>query len=185
MLETALYVALGLAGIAAIVVLVASRRPDTQKFVRSIEIAAAPDAIFPLINDLRLFSTWSPFENDPSMKKAYSGPDRGQGQRMDWNGNSQVGEGSVTILGSTPSSRIDMQLSTIRPMSGENHVSFTLAPSAGRTTVTWSIEGAVPLMVKVMRLFIDMDRMCGGMFEKGLASLKAQVESSAVVAKRA
>jgi hypothetical protein len=183
MLDTVIYVALGLAAAAAIVVVLALRRPNTMRIVRSQEIGARSEAIFPLINDLRAFSTWSPFEKDPAMKRAYSGPDQGQGQRMAWSGNSEVGEGSVTILESAPFSRIDMQLSTIRPMRGENHVTFTLVPgSRGTTTVTWSIEGDAPLMAKVVQVFMDMDRICGREFERGLANLKATVERSSAAA---
>jgi hypothetical protein len=161
------------------------RRPDTQKIVRSADIAAAPEAIFPLINDLKQFSTWSPFEKDPAMQKVYSGPEQGQGQRMDWNGNSEVGEGSVTVLSSSVASRIDMQLSMVRPMRGDNHVTFTLVPSGGSTKVTWAMEGGVPLIAKVMQLFIDMDRMCGAEFERGLANLKAKIERSHAAAAQA
>lgn len=183
MLETAIYVVLGLAAAAVIVLVFAWRRPDTMRIVRSQEIGSRPEVIFPLINDLKRFSTWSPFEKDPAMKRDYSGPDQGQGQRMAWSGNSEAGEGSVTILGSSPPSRIDMQLSTIRPMRGENHVTFTLVPSSrGTTTVTWSIEGGLPLIAKVMQLFVSMDRMCGGEFERGLANLKAAAERSSTAA---
>jgi len=185
MIEAALYSALGLAGLAAVVLGLAWRRPDRMRVVRSSEIDAPPAAIFPLINDLRLFSTWSPFEKDPRMTRTYSGPAFGPGQRMDWNGNSEVGEGSVTILSSQPSSRVDMQLVMIRPMRGDNHVTFTIEPRAGRTTVTWAIEGAVPLIAKVMGLFVNMDRMCGGAFEQGLANLKARVEREPAAATRA
>lgn len=183
MIETALYVALGLAVVAAVVLALAWRRPDTMKIVRSADIAAPPEAIFPLIEDLRLFSTWSPFEKDPAMAKTYSGPDRGPGQRMAWNGNAEVGEGTVTVLGSSPPSQVDMQLSMIRPMQADNHVTFTLSPHAGATTVTWSIVGGVPLAGKVMQLFVDMDRMCGAQFEEGLANLKARVERLSVPAR--
>ena len=182
MIETVIYIALGLAAAAAIVLVLASRRPDTMRVVRSRDIAAAPETIFPMINDLRLLSTWSPFEKDPNMQRTYSGPDHGQGQRMDWNGNSEVGEGSLAILSSVPSSRVDMQLNFVRPMRGDNHVTFTLVPGSQGTTVTWSIEGGVPFIAKVMQLFVSMDRMCGGEFERGLASLKAAVERSPAAA---
>ena len=178
MLEALLYVALGLAAAAGIVLVLASRRPDTMKIVRSADIGAPPEVLFPLIEDLKLFSTWSPFEKDPGMTRDYSGPDRGPGQRMAWSGNSEVGEGSVTILGSTPSSRVDMRLIMIRPMRGDNHVTFTLVPGADRTTVTWSVQGAAPFIAKVMSVFVNMDRVCGAEFERGLANLKALVERS-------
>lgn len=177
MLEIVLYVLLGVAiGVAALLAY-ASTRPDTFLFKRSIEIGAPPAAIFPLINDLRRMSEWSPFEKmDPEMKRVYSGPDRGPGQRYDWDGNSQIGQGWLAIVDSVPPSRVGMQLNMIKPMSAQNDVTFTIEPSGPVTQVTWAMQGKLPLLHKVMHLFMDMDRMCGSEFEKGLASLKTMAE---------
>ncbi|WP_439542061.1 SRPBCC family protein [Hyphomicrobium sp.] len=179
MLEILGYIALALALAAALVVVYASTKPDRFTTARSVKIAAPPGEIFPLINDLKAFATWSPFENkDPNMSRVFSGPASGAGQRYDWKGNSEIGEGWLEILNSAEPSRVEMGLNMLKPMKATNEVTFSLVPEAGMTTVTWAMEGTVPLLAKVIHLFIDMERMCGGEFETGLANLKSAAESS-------
>lgn len=177
MLNTALYVFFGLAVVVAGVVAYASTRPDTFQVARSINIAAPPEAIFPLINDLKAFSTWSPFDKkDPNMKRDYSGPASGKGQRLDWDGNFEIGKGSLTILDTVPSSKVHMHLNMVKPMTAANAIAFTLEPEDETTNVSWVMQGDVPLFAKVLHLFVDMEGMCGADFEAGLASLKAKAE---------
>jgi hypothetical protein len=38
------------------------------------------------------------------------------------------------------------------------------------------MQGRQPFMAKVMGLFVDCYKMCGGLFEEGLAKLKALAE---------
>jgi len=182
MLEIAMYVLIGAGlGIGAVLAY-ASTRPDTFRFARSIDIAAAPEAIFPRINDLKRMSEWSPFEKmDPGMERVYSGPTSGPGQRYDWNGNSQIGQGWLLITDASSPSKVGMQLNMVRPMQAENQVTFTLEPRGGDTRVTWIMQGKLALLHKVMHLFVNMDRMCGGEFDKGLQTLKAAVESDVAV----
>jgi hypothetical protein len=40
------------------------------------------------------------------------------------------------------------------------------------------MAGKVNFMAKVVHLFMDMDRMIGGNFEKGLAQMKSVVEAA-------
>jgi len=56
--------------IAVVVVLViAATKPETFRVQRTIGIKAPPDKVFALINDLRGWSAWSPYEKkDPNMK---------------------------------------------------------------------------------------------------------------------
>ncbi len=177
MLATAFYIVLGIAISILALVAYASRRPDTFHTARSATIEATPEKIFPLINDLRLLSTWSPFEKkDPNIKRIYSGPESGEGQQLAWDGNSEVGRGTLTILGTVPSSEVNMELQMVRPMKAFNDIRFTLVPSGTRTTVTWAMRGDVPLFAKVLHVFVDMERMCGDEFDKGLASLKSLAE---------
>jgi hypothetical protein len=186
MLKFALYTLLTLAVLAAVVVAYASTRPDTFRVARSVSISAPPEAIFPLINDLRKFSTWSPFDKkDPNMARVYSGPDSGKGQRLDWDGNNDIGKGWFAIVDTSPPSKVDMELNMLKPMKAGNHVTFTLAPegngtNAGSTNVTWAMQGDVPLFAKVLHLFVDMEKMCGDDFATGLSSLKAMAEGRAV-----
>lgn len=178
MIEIVLYIVVGLAVLAGVVAAYASTRPDTMRFARSMRIAAAPEAIFPLINDLKAFSSWSPFERkDPNIKSVYSGPSSGVGQRHDWDGNKDVGAGWVVITESVAPSRIGMALTMTRPMACSNQVTFTLVPDGGgATTVTWAMEGQMSFVAKVLNVVVGMDRLCGPEFEAGLATLKEKVE---------
>lgn len=164
----------------AVVLVVAARRPDTFRIERSVAIAAPPERIFPLIADLRAFATWSPFEKkDPAMKRAYSGPPSGPGATYDFDGNGQVGKGRVQVTGAEPPRRVTMQLDMHSPMEAHNVVEFTLAPSAGGTTVTWAMHGPSSFLPKLLGLFMDMEGMVGRDFEAGLAELKAAAEAAA------
>ena len=179
MIEIVLYIVAGLAVLAGVVAAYASTRPDTMRFERSARIAAAPEAIFPLINDLRAFSSWSPFERkDPNIRSVYSGPESGVGQRHDWEGNKEVGAGWVIITESVAPFRIGMQLNMTRPMACSNQVTFTLVPDDAATTVTWAMEGQMSFIAKVLNVIVGMDRLCGPEFEAGLANLKTRVEAT-------
>jgi hypothetical protein len=160
----------------AAVLAYAATKPDTFMVRRSASIAASPEKIFPMIDDLRAQSTWSPFEKDPNMKRTHSGAPRGKGAVYAWDGNRQVGAGRIAITESMPSSKVVLLLDMVRPFKAHNTVEFTLDRIGAGTTVTWVMQGRQPYMAKVMGLFVDCDKMCGGMFEEGLAKLKALAE---------
>lgn len=178
MLEIALYVLLGIAVLVAAVIAYAATRPDTFRVARSIRIAVAPEAIFPFLDDFRKSQLWSPYETkDPDMKRTLSGPESGPGARYDWDGDKNVGKGSLVITDSVAPSRVAIDLSMVSPMRVNNHVAYTLEPEGdGATRVTWSMEGRAPLIAKVLHLFCNMDRMVGADFETGLQNLKALAE---------
>ena len=177
MLKFVVRAAIVIAAVIAGVLAYAAARPDTFQIARSIAIKAPPEKIFPMINDPHAFNTWNPFlKMDPATKLAYRGPASGKGAGHDWDGNSQVGKGSLEITDSLPSSRIVMKLDMIKPMEAHNRVEFTLEPKGDATQVTWVMSGPSPYVAKVMSTVFSMDRMVGGEFEKGLADLKAQAE---------
>ena len=67
-------IAAGLAGVLG----AAARKPAVFTVERSTEVAASPQAIFPLIDDFKQWVRWSPWEKlDPGMKKSHSGSERG------------------------------------------------------------------------------------------------------------
>jgi uncharacterized protein YndB with AHSA1/START domain len=159
------------------VLLHAANKPDTFRVQRTASIQAPQEKIFPLINDLRAFNTWNPFEKkDPNLKGRYSGPASGKGAGYAFDGNKDVGKGSIEILESSPPSKVTMRLSMLEPFEVRNTVEFTLTPSGGATNVTWAMHGPAPFVAKIIHVFIDMDRMVGSDFEAGLASLKAAAE---------
>jgi hypothetical protein len=50
--------------------------------------------------------------------------------------------------------------------------------NGAKTEVTWTMTGKNNFMGKAFSLFVDYDKMVGGDFEKGLASMKTLAESS-------
>ncbi|MDP2323320.1 MAG: SRPBCC family protein [Gammaproteobacteria bacterium] len=152
----------------------AATGPNTFSVSRSISIRAPAERIFPLINDLRSFTTWSPYEKkDPAMTRAFSDPESGPGAVYDFAGNSQVGTGRVTITNASPPTQVTMTLDMLTPMKTHNVIEFTLTPDANGTIVTWNMRGPRTFVTKVLNLFIDTDKIVSSDFEAGLASLKA------------
>jgi hypothetical protein len=159
------------------VLIAAAIRPDAFIMQRSAGMRAPAERIFPLINDLRVHESWSPFDKpDPATTKVHSGAAQGQGAVYEWNGKGQAGSGRIAITESHPFSRIVMQLDMLKPIRASNTVVFSLEPRADATLVTWAMHGHTPYLAKILHLFFNMDRMVGREFETGLANLKAIVE---------
>ena len=162
------------------VVIAASLQPTEFTVTRSEDISAPPEQVFPHINNLKKWDAWSPWDKlDPNMQKTYEGPDAGEGASYSWDGNDEVGAGSLTITKSDPNKRVDMHLKFVRPWEDECNVDFQLTPDGKTTEVSWTMHGENDFMGKVMCLFMDMDAMVGTSFEEGLAELKKVAEKPA------
>lgn len=174
-------IAVAIIGIAVVAVLaIASTKPDKFVVERSITINAPAEKIYPLLNDLHGFAKWSPYEEkDPNMKRTFSGAPTGKGSVYAWDGNDEVGAGTMSITDTVEPKDVTVNLHFIKPMEGDNTVHFKINPEGDASKVTWSMEGDSPFMCKVMQVFMNMDSMCGNDFAKGLAKLKSTVETAA------
>jgi hypothetical protein len=166
-----------LAGVIATVLFVATRKPDTANIQRSGYIAAPPSAIFPLINDLRAHRSWSPFDQDPNMQRTYSGPAKGVGSALEF-ADRKAGTGRIEITDASQPNQVVFRLVMTKPMNCDNVIKLSLTPRGGGTDVSWSMSGRPPFLAKLMGTVMDCEGMCGGMFEKGLATLKTLAESA-------
>jgi hypothetical protein len=168
-------IAIGVIGVLAY----AATLPDAFRVERSVSIKAPPERIFPLINNLKTMNEWNPFaKQDPTMRLKYSGPASGKGAANDWDSDGRAGQGRLEITESVPSSQITMRLDMIKPMEGHNIIVFALKPQVDGTDVSWAMSGTYAYIAKVICVFVSMDRMIGGAFEKGLADLKAMAEKA-------
>jgi hypothetical protein len=158
--------------------IIAAGKPDTFAVQRSATIAASAEKIHPLINDLRSFNTWNPYERkDPNMRRSYRGNAHGPGAGYDFAGNKEVGTGSIEITDSRMPHRVEMKLDMYEPFEAHNIVEFTLVKRGETATeVTWALRGPANFISKLMGVFFDMDQMIGRDFEAGLANLKALAE---------
>ena len=155
----------------------AASRPDQFRVERRARINATPDKVFPLLNDFRRWSIWSPWERlDPNLTRRHSGPDSGQGAVYEWEGNSNVGTGRMEITSASAPSQVTIKLDFIQPFQAHNVAEFALQRSGDATHVTWAMHGPNPFMARLMSAFLDMDQMVGKDFETGLANLKTITE---------
>jgi uncharacterized protein YndB with AHSA1/START domain len=163
-------------GIAAVLILAATK-PDEFRIQRTASIKAPPEKIFPLINDYKSWTAWSPYENkDPDMKRTYSPTTSGTGATYAWEGNGNVGAGNMVITNAQAPSKIALDLNMTKPMTAHNKVEFTLVPAGDNTLVSWAMRGETPYFAKIIHVFFNMDKMVGGDFEAGLAKLKVAAE---------
>ena len=168
-----------IAVILVVFVIIVAFQPADFHVTRTANVAAPAEVVFAQVNDLKKWEPWSPWVKlDPAMKQTYEGPASGTGAISRWAGNNQVGEGSMTITESRPNELIRFNLEFIKPMAGTSTAEFSFKPEGNQTSVTWSMSGKNNFIAKAMCLFMNMDTMVGGEFEKGLSSLKSIVEAS-------
>jgi hypothetical protein len=130
------------------------------------------------VNDFHKWEAWNPWARlDPAMKHAYAGAPAGTGAVYTWAGNREVGAGRMTMTESRPSDLIRIKLEFLTPFAATSTAEFTFKPEGDRTVVTWSMVGRNNFVAKAIHLVMDMDKMVGGNFEKGLADMKSVVEA--------
>lgn len=174
--KLAIALVVGVAGLLAY----ASTMPDSFRVSRTVSINAPAKKVWPFVNDVKLQNEWSPWDDkDPQLKKEYAGPSAGKGAVYTWDGNKDVGRGRLEIVDSLEPKLVVMDLQFEAPMKARDTAKLELAEKGKATDVTWSIEGPMPFASKVMCVFMDMDKMIGAEFEKGLGELKVLAEKGA------
>lgn len=138
---------------------------------KSILIDAAPEKIFPIINDLNNWEQWSPWvlaEPTATINVAKDG------KYHDWNGNI-IGSGNLKIESEVENQSVVMQLQFLKPWKSKALTKFHLKKTKKATLVCWSMESSLPFflfwMKKQMEVFVGMD------YDRGLAMLKDLVET--------
>jgi hypothetical protein len=170
---------IALAVIVIVFVVIVALQTSEFHVARSTTISAPPAAVFVQVNDFHKWEAWNPWGKiDPAMKQTYEGALAGSGAIYTWAGNNEVGEGRMAIIESRPSELIRVKLEFFKPFAATNTAVFTFKPEANQTVVTWSMFGKKNFMAKAIHLFMNMDKMIGGQFEKGLAKMKSVVEPS-------
>lgn len=152
-------------------------QPPEFSIARELTINASAEALFPYINNSKKSYEWMPWrEADPDAQMNYSGPEEGVGAKTTWDSNGQMGTGEALVVESIPNLSVKTQLTYTRPMNMSQMAEVSLTPTANGTVVRWSVSGHNTFLGRLMCVFLSMDKMVGGQFEKGLANLKALVE---------
>jgi hypothetical protein len=167
-----------LAVLAALAVIIALQ-PSDFRIVRSTSINAPAATVFEQVNDFHKWTGWSPWAKlDPNMKQSFEGATAGVGASYSWSGNDQVGEGRMTLTESRPNEIIRIKLEFLKPFAATNMAEFSFKPTGIQTAVTWSMTGTNNFVAKAFGLLMNMDKLVGADFEKGLAQLKSVAEAN-------
>ena len=170
---------IAVAVVLTVLVVVIATRPTEFRVQRSATISAPAPVVFAQVNDFHKWEAWSPYvKRDPAMKKTFEGAPAGVGAIYTWSGNNEVGEGRTTIIESRPGELIRIKLEFVRPFASTSAAEFVFKPEGERTVVTWALDGRNGFPAKAMGLVMNMDRMIGDDFEKGLAQIKAIAEAT-------
>ena len=168
-----------LALLVVVFLVVASLQPADIRISRSALISSAPAAVFARVNDFKKWEAWSPWAKlDPNTINRFSGSKSGEGAVFSWSGNSEVGEGVMTITESKPSEMIRIKLEFKKPFEATNDTEFTFTPEGDKTRMTWTMSGKNSFIGKAMGLVLNCDKMVGSQFEKGLANIELLVKTA-------
>ncbi|MEQ1814499.1 MAG: SRPBCC family protein [Candidatus Nitrotoga sp.] len=161
----------------AAILIYASTKPDTFRVERSATFKTTPDKVFAQINDFHNWSAWSTWERmDANMQRTHSGETSGVGAKYAWLGNNKVGQGSMEITKSIPSSKLMVNLNFMKPMEAHHIGEFVITPEGDGARLTWAMYGQHPFIGKLFGVFVNMDKMIGKDFEDSLNNLRAVLE---------
>ncbi|MBP7510652.1 MAG: GyrI-like domain-containing protein [Bacteroidia bacterium] len=181
------YTLLTLISILVILILVSFFLPNENSIERSIQINAKPSNVFTPINNLKLWTNWSPWHHlDTNTQYTYNEIETGKGAKYIWKSNHfEVGNGTLTIENAALDSFVDIVLEMNN--AGKGYARFLLTPNDSGTFVKWSFYKSskdMPFfMVPFAKLMLPfMDKFIGTNFENGLKYLKKHVESNPKIA---
>jgi uncharacterized protein YndB with AHSA1/START domain len=111
------------------------------------------------------------------MKHTFIGTDGIPGAKMEFEGNSKAGSGSLEMLSMVPNQKVEYRLLMTKPMKADNRVVYILEPTPEGTRFIWTMTGESNFIGKLFSTLIDCEKMIGGQFEEGIQNLKKVVET--------
>jgi len=167
-LKYLLYALLALVVIGVILGLVG---PKTYDVHRSKVIAASSAQVWPYVSNWEKINMWSPWVRmDTTLKLDYTGDQGSVGSKYSWT-SKKMGSGEQTITALEPNHSLYADLKINMHGEMEAKSSIMLHDTAGGTEVTWGMKGENNFMGRIMSSVMNMDKMIGKEYEKGLNSL--------------
>jgi effector-binding domain-containing protein len=136
-------------GLIVVLLLIGFVLPRKFELTKSEVINAPAEYVFEEINNLERWPDWSYWNTlDPNMEVMYSEQKVGTGASYEWKGNSDVGEGKLTITESKPNESVACDLFFMQAEEASKAV-YQLEPTEGGTKLTMSFDtdfGMNPIM---------------------------------------
>jgi hypothetical protein len=169
------WLAMGLSSFVALIVLFLL--PAGWQVERSAVIAAAPEEIYPWLEDLQRWRAWSPWQEGdyPGLDYQYAGPAAGLGAEVRWDSDA-TGDGELRIVESEPPHRLAFEMRFQRGRITARDT-LTLRPlPGGGTELTWSDQGSLGRTLLGRLSLPVIERSMGRDLETGLTRLAAVIE---------
>jgi effector-binding domain-containing protein len=158
----------------ALLIIIGLALPRYSRIEVSTTIDANPATVFTLANDLQRANEWSStVASDPNARVVFSGPQRGVGAMMTWDG-AIAGSGTQTITESRPYEHVAM---VVNPgEDSESRMWIDIRRGAGGSDVTWSFEADFGYNIVGRYLALMIKGIFKREFETALANLKTMAE---------
>jgi effector-binding domain-containing protein len=164
-----------ISGLIVLLIIIGLALPQKIRVVASIEVDAPLATVFAQVNDFQRASLWSPWlETDPNARIVYSGPDRGVGAMISWDG-VVVGIGTQIITDSNPFTHIATTINPGGP--GEAKLWFDFVDLGKSTYLDWTFEADYGYNIVGRYAALLLKDIIRRDYEHGLGSLKDIAES--------
>lgn len=153
--------------------------PKKVQVERSISVNVPNDIVKAQLADFKFFQErWSPWsEKDPNMQTTFEGETGQPGSKYSWKGNKDVGSGSMELIAMNGDT-IMQKIMFTEPRPGGGDVYLVAKPNGNATNITWGMKFEIGFFMRGMMLFMNMDKMIGADYEKGLAKFKEVTEAA-------
>ena len=161
--------------VVALLIVVGFLLPRHSRVEVSALVDAPPAIVFALVNDFRRVNLWSPkTATDPNARVFYSGPNRGVGATVTWDG-IIIGGGTETIVESRPYEHVATTINPGEP--GEARTWFDIGREDGRTLVTWGFAHDHGLNLVGRYFALLLSGVVRREYERGIEALSELAES--------
>ena len=144
---------------------------------RSVETEASPEKVYQLLSDFNNWTPWSPWLiTEPDAKVTVSD----DAKFYEWEGKI-VGSGNMRMVGEKENSRIDLDLTFLKPWKSTAKVWFDIKAKGDGSEVSWGMDTSLPFIMFWMKK--TMSAMIGMDYDRGLNMLKEYVEAGTVSSK--
>jgi len=159
--------------------------PKSFHLEKSVSIKASKDVIWQNVSMFSNFRKWSPWnEYDPDMKVTITGTDGTPGAVYAWEGNKDVGSGTMTYTAVNPQNNVKIDLNFLKPFKSRAKVVLKLDDEPSSTKVTWAFDTEFAYPFNALVPFMGMEKNLGNDFLKGMNNLKRLSESGTAAAGR-
>lgn len=169
---------LALAGLIAILVVIGLFLPERVHIERSTIIDAPAGPVYKILSGFERFNEWSPwYPLDPDAEYIVSNPGHGAGASFAWTSDKPgVGSGTQQIIDTEENQLVQIKLD-FGPQ-GKALASYLLEPAGNeKTRVTWAMDTDFGYDLVGRYVGLTFETWVGDDYERGLANLKALVES--------